>query len=303
MARKIQEHKNNNCQGKERYNSPLNLFISGKIELHVPVKKSREQIWNNLYNHVKDSKRNEINDAFKINLSLKIQLSAAASILMLIGVFFFFNLSKSIIYQTQLSEISEITLPDQSEVILNADSRLVYKKNILNGSREVYLQGEAIFKVTKGKLFTIATDEGNVNVLGTSFNVYSRENNFKVSCFTGKVLVRSLSNNQNTILTPNKETRINHNRELLKPYKFNSNQAGKWPEGEFYFNNANIESVFGEIERQFSVKIQREDVDLRHYTGSFNNLNLEQALDLVCIPMDLDYSFNDSNNIIIKNNK
>lgn len=72
-----------------------------------------------------------------------------------------------------------IELSDGSNVILNAGSKLKYPVNFLKGkSREVYLEGEAFFKVTKNKedAFIVNTNGLNTQVFGTVFNVSSYKN-------------------------------------------------------------------------------------------------------------------------------
>ena len=178
---KKQEHIDKRINLKNSNKNYLDMFLSDKIQLKVPVKTSRDDIWANLYNRVQEPGNKNEGKLRKINFSLKYQLSAAASIIVLIGLFYLFNLNKQITCITQLGEMKEYVLPDQSKVILNADSKLTYKKGFWNSSREVYLTGEAIFEVKKGSLFTVNTNKGNVRVLGTSFNVFTR-NNVKIPC-------------------------------------------------------------------------------------------------------------------------
>jgi Fe2+-dicitrate sensor, membrane component len=65
-------------------------------------------------------------------------------------------------------------------VNLNSSSQLSYSKNKWDSKREVTLNGEAFFKVSKGSTFDVITLNGKVSVLGTQFNVKQRENYFEV---------------------------------------------------------------------------------------------------------------------------
>ena len=296
---KKQEHINKTINLKNSNNNYLDMFLSDKIQLKVPEKTSRDVIWANINSQIQDSKLNNEVKIRKIKFSLKYQLSAAASILILIGTFYLFNLNKQIICYTQQGEIAEYSLPDKSVVILNADSKISYNKRNWNKSREINLTGEAIFKVKKGSLFTVNTNKGNVRVLGTSFNVFARNDDFKVSCFTGKVQVQ-LENSNAVILTQGLETQIESNNQLSSPERFNISHVGKWEKGEFYYSDEKIENIFHEIERQFNIKIITKNIGNRYYTGYFNNKNLEDALKMVCLPMNLKYSYKDKSTIIIK---
>jgi transmembrane sensor len=72
-----------------------------------------------------------------------------------------------------------------------------------------------------------------------------------------------------------------------------------WIEGRFWFNNTRIEEVFKEMERQFNISIAYQDTTQRYYTGYFSNKNLIDALELVCEPMQLQYSVT-KDNVTIK---
>ena len=84
--------------------------------------------------------------------------------------------------------ITTHVLPDGSTVTLNANATLSYDKDF-SAKRDISLSGEAFFEVKRGSTFTVKTTLGNVEVLGTSFNVIVEEKNFEVICKSGKVLV------------------------------------------------------------------------------------------------------------------
>jgi len=120
----------------------------------------------------------------------------------------------------------------------------------------------------------------------------SRNEYFKVSCFTGKVSVDNKK--QSVILLPNESVKLD-NKKLIK---YNDKEIEKtilWRYGQFYYENTSLKYIFAEIERQFDVKLFFSDIEERQFTGTFSNSNLSVALDIVCIPMKLNYE--------IKNNK
>ncbi|MBI9053511.1 MAG: FecR family protein [Bacteroidales bacterium] len=281
----------------------LDMFLNKRIQVRVPHKTSSKEIWKNLLKRLERQNIKKASHFSKINFTFKYQIAAAASILLLLGTFFIYSLSKTVSYTTQHGQISEFSLPDESQVILNADSKIIYKRNFWNRSREVYLSGEAIFNVKKGNLFSVTTDQGNVNVLGTSFNVFTRGKELKVSCFTGKVLVKLFENDTPILLTRGKETNKTASGILKTPASFDTKKVGSWKNGVFYFTNEDLRKVFNEIERQFKVRIITQNLSKRYYTGSFKKNSLKEALDLVCIPMNLRYSLNDDSIVRIRANK
>jgi len=79
-----------------------------------------------------------------------------------------------------------VALPDGSVVLLNQNSELEYQKEF--GDRQVTLQGEAFFKVHKAEVpFVVNTSNGQITVLGTSFNVKEDEKQLEVEVETGSV--------------------------------------------------------------------------------------------------------------------
>jgi len=95
---------------------------------------------------------------------------------------------------TPLGGLQHVTLPDGSTVALNANSRLRYARDWSPETpREVWLEGEAYFQVTKkrnarGRVkFTVHTGNVQVEVLGTAFDVHSRRGTTRVVLTEGKV--------------------------------------------------------------------------------------------------------------------
>lgn len=195
--------------------------------------------------------------------------------------------SDAISVTTEMAEVTSHTLPDASTVSLNADSKISYSQESWQEQRELSLEGEAFFEVTKGESFVVNTEGGSVEVLGTSFNVVSRENLFEVACYTGKVRVER--EGQSTILTPGAKVIIKNG--LMQKVPFQVDMTKSWMEGYFIFNGQPLTHVLQEIERQFDVQINSQNIngDLS-YNGFFTKENLTQALQAVCWPLRLKFA-------------
>lgn len=226
-------------------------------------------------------------------------ISAAASILILVGLFYWLQLPKVQHFQANNGETLEISLPNGSIVTLNDGSSLQYNKNQWQQQRQVDLQGEAYFDVTKGPEFSIQTRQGTVTVLGTQFNVRSREEIFQVDCYSGRVQVAR--DNQNAILTA-AQTASWQNSTLVTDSLTLDRPA--WQSGLAQFSNASLKSVFAEFERQYDVSIIGESVDLSSsFTGAFRLNNLEQGLRDFCTPKGLNYQINGKTILISPKNQ
>lgn len=218
--------------------------------------------------------------------------AAAAIIIILLSVYsvntYFINESEI----TRLAEKSKITLPDETKVTLNADSKLVWNDKKFIKKRQLTLQGEAYFDVKKGDKFIIKTKNGTVEILGTQLNIFSRENIFWVSCISGKI--RISANNQQQIITRGELVKLT-TKGLIKSISKTIENTTSWKDGMFHFEETPLNTIFDELERQFDVSIKIEGDANRLATIDFSNKNLKEALDVVCIPMELNYE--------IKNNK
>jgi transmembrane sensor len=272
------------------------LDLPGKMELfvqnyRVPQKRSKQEALELLR-----TKMNQTS-ARKQTVNLRIYLSAAASIALialLTTVYFYFTPNQIVAAR---GEHVEYALPDGSNVTVNADSKIAYSKSKFKGDRTLSLEGEAFFSVQKGKPFVVRTKLGNVEVLGTTLNVFARGKEFNVSCLTGKVRV-SVNGSSETILPG--ETVELISGVLKKTTNIPTDELASWRNGQFHFDNMPLISIFDEIERQFNVRITTKGIENRFYTGTFSNKNLAEVLETVCSPMNLDYEIKNGSKITVR---
>ena len=150
-----------------------------------------------------------------------------------------------------------LTLPDKSQVWLNAASTLTYAANLTSGKeRRVKLRGEAYFQITKDKTrpFIVETERQEIQVLGTHFNVkaYSDEPTIKTTLVEGSVRV---TNSQST-----KTLKPGQQAVLTQAGKFEIRQADEvldlaWKNNEFMFESESIQNVMKMVERWYNVEI------------------------------------------------
>ena len=210
---------------------------------------------------------------------------AAVVAVLLAGAYFYLNSAEEN-FSTQFAERTQLTLPDNSEVFLNADSEVSFNEKKWEENRQVKLEGEAFFKVAKGEKFTVVTDGGEVSVLGTQFNVEHRNGFFEVTCYEG--LVGVAFQGKESKLSPG-DSFVAIDGNILTTEAVAAIQPS-WMENESTFKSIPFKYVLAELERQFNVTISTENVDTEQlFTGTFNNTDIHLALESISTPSQIRY--------------
>ncbi|MBR8536715.1 FecR family protein [Carboxylicivirga sediminis] len=252
--------------------------------LHIAWKKSEDEVW------LETQKKLQKRKIVRLNMpNFYVKWVAAASIVVIFSV--------SILIGTHTKTVSTlamqhkiIELPDGSKMTLNAQSNATYKPYLWMINRQVKLNGEAFFEVQKGEKFKVLSDLGSTEVLGTSFNIYSRENSYEVTCITGKVKVKAHETNDEILLQPSQKAILKSTGKLNVLNQVKNKNSTAWMEGKLIFTSVPLSKVFDEIERQFNVKIifrNHSDLD---YTGAMKLTDdIEEILTYICQPFDVDW--------------
>jgi transmembrane sensor len=146
-----------------------------------------------------------------------------------------------------------VTLADGSVVSLNRGASISYPSLFSGDARTVQLKGEAFFDIKKNpsKPFIINTQNAEVKVLGTSFNVVSHSYNTKVSVKEGTVQLKSSLNKDQSIILTKGFTAITNGARIRKMETRDLN-FDSWYTGIFTFKDTNIKSVFESLDSYYS---------------------------------------------------
>ncbi len=168
---------------------------------------------------------------------------------------------------------ARITLQDGTEVWLNAQSTLTYPSHFSKKNREVDIVGEAFFDVAKDKKpFIVSTQDIELQVLGTQFNVYAYPDAdyIQTDLVEGSLRVVEKSNRNNMVLlTPSEQMVFKENKMMVSSL---SNPARLlWREGIYSFENEPLRSIIDKLQLYYDVKIIVEDPEIFNvrYTGKF----------------------------------
>lgn len=212
----------------------------------------------------------------------------AAVLFIALGLSFFMYVNHTTNEHAANGSMAMLTLPDNSEVTLNAGSEISYKEYNWADKRRVELQGEAYFKAAKGKTFDVVTPLGTITVVGTQFNVKARGNRLDVTCFEGKVKVATA--NDTITLTAGKTVAYEGGTNLHLPDVARTEPG--WIHHESVFVSENFNNVIAELERQFDIKIVvNGTLPQKSYNGTIPTREKDKntALDMVITAYNLKY--------------
>ena len=265
------------------------LVKSIKIEESPNPPQQVDRIWGKIAEELPANKTQQVPTKTR-SISRWIPYVAAAASIAILIFFLFPSGDANQLLLAQNGEQKTFYLPDSSEVEINAGSKVLVNVDDWTDTRAVKLEGEAFFKVKKGSRFIVNTPNGNVEVLGTSFNVNTRDGELIVECFTGKVKVSSDKVDQSKILTPLQGVKLEAGTNTWKNYAVSTDRQATWRAGKFYYDKTPLIQVLSELERQFNVQIEVEEKEhFREYNGFFERGDLDKAFNNICYPMNLTY--------------
>ena len=195
---------------------------------------------------------------------------------------------------------TQLQLADGTTVWLNAGSRLSFPVSFNHQSeRIVNLDGEGFFKVTKDAKhpFIVHTDQMDIKVLGTSFNVnaYKNDKNITVALEEGKVsLLKQSGGKTKEVLSLKPMEVANYdieNNKIIHTQEKNIERFTAWKDGLIVFSDDPISKVVSRLENWYNVDIQVSDQELLNYhiTGTFDDNSLDQVLYFLSLMSPIDY--------------
>lgn len=168
---------------------------------------------------------------------------------------------------------TQITLQDGTEVWLNAQSTLRYPSHFSQRSRDVEITGEAFFNVAKdSKPFIVSTQDIELQVLGTRFNIYSYPDAgyIQTDLVEGSLRILEKRDNNNAILLNPNEKMI-YRDNMMTIYPISNPDHILWKEGIYSFQNERLIDIIEKLQLYYDVKIIVENPDTfnTRYTGKF----------------------------------
>ncbi|MCB0607854.1 MAG: FecR domain-containing protein [Lewinellaceae bacterium] len=241
--------------------------------------------------------------------------SAAAAIgaLVVAGAFFLLRSGapEDMVYRTAFGERLQVTLPDGSQVDLNANSQLRLGRDWDNGDRHVWLKGEAYFKVEKkpatGAKFTVHTDGLEIEVLGTQFNVNTRTENTQVLLEEGKVRLKAseMRSAPDVLMAPGELASFSPKTGRFSKQQLQQTQPyTSWKDGYLIYEKATIAEVIRDIQSTYGLKVNISGSLLLEKTirGAVPTDNLDEFLEMVETLFEVDATLS-GNEILLEPKK
>ncbi|UTW66459.1 FecR family protein [bacterium SCSIO 12643] len=261
----------------------------------IPFDESKEEIWDKISTQIENAVIHKPKTSFLSALWLK--LVTAFIVVIITGGFLFIQFYSIEIKADRGARESHV-FPDGSTVDLNADSRVIYNPYTWSSQRNVTLTGEAFFDVKEGSPFKVVSDNGVTKVLGTRFNINTRDDGYKVYCEEGAVSVFSVISQKDLRISAG-EMAVYEVTGVGVIEKNMGNEVLSWKSNKFNFNKVPLDKVLTNLEIQYDITISKEinDISNYSYTGRFNKTKSpETALDIICQSFNLTFTKLNSRN-------
>lgn len=248
-----------------------------------------------------------------------LRLAAASLLFMIMGATVLYFLQKPEAH-TEVKMVAEtikenivIYLPDGSQVILSAGSKLDYPASF-DGlkMREVTLTGEAYFDIIHdaSKPFKVHSGKLETIVLGTAFNIKAidGQDNITVTVRRGKVKVMDEEKKlELAVITPNQQIVYNVQKVNSVLNSVDTEKYLTWMQEDLFCDNLTLFSAMELLEDRYNVKIEMADSSIgsNRFTTTFSKKEkIEDILETICLFNDLNYTYDSQKNsfIITKKN-
>ncbi|MCR8556608.1 FecR domain-containing protein [Mucilaginibacter sp. BJC16-A38] len=276
---------------------------------------SQQKIWGNIEASLQ-LQRAPKQKVFRLNTFMRI----AAMVLLVSSVaitIWVLNHNTTTVIATAFGEVRTITLPDNSIVILNGNSKLSYVNNWNKKAREVWISGEGFFNVRHinknpahikaTERFIVHCNDINIEVLGTSFNVRTRHNKTNVGLISGKIRLEYLDkvSSSNQLLVMKKgdyveyaQKHVVEQKKLAVPEKLT-----EWTSHQLLFNNATLAQISEVMTDDYGyhIEIQNPKLGDLKIEGEISVSNVDELLETIATTLSVKITHTDKNITITEN--
>ncbi len=231
--------------------------------------------------------KNSISTKSRKRIAFWKPLVAIAAVAMLfVGLFFLHNPAQQqefITVANNNTQPQQVTLPDNSEIILQQGAQITYPAQFADNERKIEANGVLYCKIARNEQapFMIDCKNFTVEVLGTEFEVETTEGNAHVIVTLGKVRVCNTTTKAEVELSPNE--RVDVKQYSLRKTLNNDENFLSWNTGLLKFSNTPLSTVFSDLQRHYKCNITITDnaINACKITGTYQDMTLKDILEII----------------------
>lgn len=202
---------------------------------------------------------------------------------------------------TPAGERVAMVLSDQTIVYLTSNSYLKYPTRFDKDKREVTLMGRAYFEVKKSKVpFIVNTSDMNIEVLGTSFDVESRNTGSSASVILVEGSVKVYADGKTQLIHPDEQMSIQRQTKEMTVKNVDSKLMTMWKDGVLIVNGQSFEELTESLSSWYGVQIVDKTGVSKYekFNGRFDREDIEAAIKAVSISANIRYKIEDGKLIL-----
>ncbi|GAA0545809.1 FecR family protein [Chitinophaga japonensis] len=238
--------------------------------------------------------------------------AAAVLVLALVASWLVFRQDQRMVQvASAYGEVKQLILPDGTIVVLNGNTSIRYSKSWNAGKpREVWVDGEAFFKVKPlavngpQQRFEVHSNEVDVRVLGTSFNVRNRRGVTAVVLNTGKVMVAAADNRQMLLSKPGDMVRYKKGAGNLEKRSVPVKACLSWQQHKLQLDQTSVADLFAMLEDDWGYHIVLKDSSLLHkqISGELDMADKQILIEALAVTLDAKVTQQGTSTIIVMPN-
>ena len=201
----------------------------------------------------------------------------------------------------------DLLLSDGSRLRMNSESEVRVPVTFEKGQREVFMKGEIYFDIVRDSLapFVVHTRQGDIRVLGTSFNVrdYQDEDFLETTLVNGKVAFEREGNY--SYLKPGEQLRLNKEDGKTTVETVDVLLYCSWKDGRFVFEKQRLEVIMNTIARWYNIEVFYESSSVKDilFTGNIKRYSdLDQVVNMLKLINKIDIDIKDRN-VFVRSNE
>lgn len=209
------------------------------------------------------------------------------------GSYWYFIADQTI--STNFGEVKTVLLPDHSIVTLNGNSSISYARNWNKGPREIWIKGEALFKVKHinrdtlhvldSQRFIVHATDVNIEVLGTTFNVKSRHEQTTVGLLNGKIRLDFTATNQSRslVMMPGDYIEQAATKNITRKRLADPAKLSEWVNHQLFFKSATLKEIIQTLEDDlgYQVVLEGDTLSALKIEGEISVSSVKELMEIV----------------------